>query len=382
MGRVHTPQSVEELAEIITAAAADGSRLAIRGGGSKDDIGAPAPEAHHLDMRGFSGIIDYDPPELVLTVGAGTPLAEVQAQVAAQDQVLAFEPWDHGRLLGHEPGTATIGGVIAAGVAGPGRLSAGGARDHLLGFEAVTGRGEPFKAGSRVVKNVTGFDLSKLVTGSWGRLVAMTQLTLKVLPRPETRETYRVPGLAPAAAVEWMAAALASPVAVAAAAHLPDWQGRPATLVRLEGFRESVAARGDELVAMTAASGACEKLDAPVAAALWRRVADATVLPADQPLWRLVVAPARAHGVLDALGDADWFLDWGGALVWATGPLDAATVRRAAMEAGGHAMLVRADDRLRRRVPAFHPPAAGIGKIENNLRLTFDPRQVFDTGRF
>lgn len=382
MARVYTPGTVPELSEIILSAAADETTLGIHGGRSKQEIGAPTVDADRLDMRRFSGVVDYDPPELVLTVRAGTALSEVQSRVAEQGQMLAFDPWDHGRMMGREPGAATIGGVVAAGVAGPRRLSAGGARDHLLGFEAVNGRGEVFKAGSRVVKNVTGFDLSKLVTGSWGRIVAITQLTLKVLPRPESSETLLIRGLAPDVAVAQMGAALASPAAVAAAAHVPSWEDQPATLLRLEGIGESVTARASALRAMLGAGATLDRMDGSVADMLWGRVADADLLHRDRPLWRIVIAPSRAAAFVDALGHADWLIDWGGALVWAATDLDANVIRDAARSAGGHAMLVRAGPRLRHRVPAFHPPDPGVGRLERRLRNAFDPDGVFDTGRF
>ena len=224
------PADIGELCAIV----AGGRPLRLRGGGSKDAIGRET-DAAVVDMRGFAGVVDYDPPELVLTVRAGTPLAEVQALVAGEGQMLAFDPFDHAAILGGAP-RATIGGVIAAGVSGPARLSRGAARDHLLGFTAVSGRGEKFVAGAKVVKNVTGYDLPKLITGSWGRLAAITELTLKVLPAPQTQRTLVARGLDPAAAVAAMARAMGSAAEVSAAAHLPAWQGGPVTALRLDGF--------------------------------------------------------------------------------------------------------------------------------------------------
>lgn len=360
------PANIEELCEIVAA----GGTLRLRGGGSKDAIGAPTPAATVVDMRGFAGVVDYDPPELVLSVGAGTPLAEVQALVAAEGQMLAFDPFDHGALLGGAAGEATIGGIIAAGVSGPGRLSGGAARDHLLGFTAVSGRGERFVAGAKVVKNVTGYDLSKLVTGSWGRLAALTEITLKVLPAPRERRTMVVRGLDPAAAVARMAEALGSAAEVSAAAYLPDWQGTAVTALRLDGFPPSIAARAAMLPDFTAIADG---------EALWEAVRFASPLPAGQPLWRIIVAPSRAPGVVAALPGADWLFDWAGGLVWLASEADPRAVAEAA---GGHAMLVRADEAMRTTVPALHPQATALAALEARVRRAFDPDGLFETGRF
>lgn len=361
------PSSIEELCEIVST----GTKLRLRGGGTKDMIGAPC-DAQVVDMRGFTGVIDYDPPELVLTVGAGTPLAQIEKLVASEGQMLAFDPFDHGALLGNTGG-ATIGGIIAAGVAGPARLSRGGARDHLLGFTGVSGRGETFVAGAKVVKNVTGYDLPKLMAGSWGRLAALTEVTLKVLPAPRTRLTLVMRGLDPGGALAAMARALGSAAEVTAAAHLPDWRGEAVTALRLDGFAESVAARA----AMLSEFEPIEDGDA-----LWLAVRDASPLPREWPLWRLIVAPSQAPGVVAALPGAEWLLDWAGGLVWLASTADPATIRATADAAGGHAMLVRASDAIRDTVPTLHPQPAALAAIEARVRRAFDPNGVFETGRF
>lgn len=361
------PDSIDELCEIISA----GGKLRLRGGGTKDAIGA-LTDAQVVDMRGFAGVVDYDPPELVLTVGAGTPLAEVQTLVAGEGQMLAFDPFDHGAMLGNDGG-ATIGGVIAAGVAGPARLSRGGARDHLLGFTAVSGRGEKFVAGAKVVKNVTGYDLPKLMTGSWGRLAALTQVTLKVLPAPRIRQTLAMRGLDAVGAVAAMARAMGSAAEVTAAAHLPDWRGEALTALRLDGFAESVAARA----AMLPEFEPVEDDDA-----LWLAVRDAAPLAQELPLWRLIVAPGKAPQVVAALPGAEWLFDWAGGLIWLASDAGRAAIRAAAEAAGGHAMLVRADAAMRAAVPALHPQPAALAGLEARVRRAFDPDGVFETGRF
>jgi glycolate oxidase FAD binding subunit len=377
------PTSVDELAGIVTGAASDGRRLTLRGGGSKNAIGAPETDAAVVDMTGFAGVIDYDPPELVLTVGPGTPLAEVQALVAGEQQMLAFDPFDHGQIFGNAPGMATIGGVVAAGVAGSRRVSAGGARDHLLGFAGVSGRGEPFVAGAKVVKNVTGYDLPKLVCGSWGRLVAMTELTLKVLPRPRETATRLFHGLSPERALAVMAAAMRAQASVAAAAHIPGHVhgGRAVTALRLEGVGPSIAARLAMLDALP--DGICRG-EAASDDAVWDDLRTLAPLKDGRPLWRIsvpsggcaaLVAHLRARG-------ACYLIDWAGSLVWLTfdGPAD--IVRGASAAAGGHAMLVRADPAMRAQISALHPPPPPLAALEERVRRAFDPAGVFETGRF
>ena len=376
---IHRPDSVEALCDIMRDATDRGARLALRGGGSKDAIGRSV-SAETIDMTGFAGVIDYDPPELVLTVGAGTPLDEIRTLVAARGQMLAFEPFDHGPILGGPAGKATIGGIVAAGVSGSSRLTMGGARDHLLGFEAVSGRGERFVAGGRVVKNVTGYDLSKLITGSWGRLAALTHVTLKVLPAPQTTQTCLIEGLSLAEAYQAMARALGSRADIAAAAHLPaEAGGRSATLLRVQGFTPSVTARAAMLSALL---GRMEILDVDTAAPLWERLA--TLSPfatAQEPLWRISIPPRACAETAAHLGSRV-IADWAGGLLWASTDLPADRVREIAAMAGGHAMLVRASPALRATVPAFHPRPAPVAALEARVRRAFDPAGIFETGRF
>ena len=380
------PRSTDDVRDAVAESVRSGTRLEVRGGGSKAAIGAPR-EVPLLDLGGLRGIVDYDPAELVLTVKAGTPLAEIEALVAGEGQMLAFEPFDHGPILGEAAGRATIGGVIAAGVAGSRRVTAGSARDHLLGFTAVSGRGEIFVAGGKVVKNVTGYDLSKLVTGSWGQLVALTELTLKVLPRPRVTATLVAEGLSCTAAHAAMARALGSHADVSAAAHLPAGVGGPAalTLFRVAGFAPSVAARCTILPGLLADHARLGRLEDEAAAPLWRAAATAAGL--DGPvLWRVHLPPARAPELiarLEPLG-ARWTLDWGGGLVWLSldETVDAGLVRREAAALAGEAMLVRAPPAMRAVVPAFHPRAPKVIELETRVRRAFDPAGVFEIGRF
>ena len=376
------PETTDDVIDLIFDAMRANETLEIRGGGSKTDIGAPR-EAAILDMTGFNAVIDYDPPELVLTAGAGTPLSVIEALVDAEGQQLAFEPFDHGPLFGRPAGAATIGGVIAAGVAGSRRLSAGGARDHLLGFEAVSGRGERFVAGAKVVKNVTGYDLPKLAANSWGRLFAMTEVTLKVLPKGRERLTLALDGLTPKAAQAALARALAAATDIQAAAVIPGARSS-LTAVRLEGFGPSIAARAEMVRSLWSDLGATLALAADDGDALWDDLKTLAPLDDGRPLWRVNTPPSGGPLMVEALVPlgARWLFDWGGGLTWLTFDGDPSQVRDAAVAAGGHAMLVRADETLRAATPALHPLPEGVAKLEERIRRAFDPSRVLETGRF
>lgn len=380
----HTPDSIEDLVQLFADATARGTKLELRGGGSKATAGAER-DAAIVDMRGFSGVVDYDPPELVLTVRPGTPLAEIDQLVAGEGQMLAFEPFDHGPLFAVPSGAATIGGVVASGVAGSGRLTMGGARDHLLGFTAVSGRGERFVGGGKVVKNVTGYDLPKLVAGSWGRLVAITELTLKVLPRARVIRTMAIEGLSIRAAQVAMSRAMGSPAEIGAAAHLPAADGCPAlTLFRVQGFAPSVDARCAALPAILAGHGSVASLPDDDAGLHWQAIVEARPLAEASVLWRVNLPPSAAPAFVErfeALG-ARWLLDWAGGLVWLGFDGDPALVRDAAEAARGHAMLLRAPAALRAEVPMQHPRSAGVMALEARVRRAFDPAGIFETGRF
>jgi glycolate oxidase FAD binding subunit len=379
------PATPDDLSDAIADAARSGTRLAITGGGSKAEIGKPC-HAVRLDMRSFAGIVDYGPPELVLTVGAGTPLSEVESLLAAHGQMLAFEPLDHGPLFGQPAGAATIGGVIAARVAGSGRLTKGGARDHLLRFEAVSGTGERFVGGAKVVKNVTGYDLPKLMAGSWGRLAAMTQLTLKVLPRPRASATMVIYGSSIPRAHAAMTRAMSSHAEVSAAAHIPAADGTEQSMTALcvQGFEPSVAARCALLLDVLRDHGSLHELPAAEATTFWQSVREVTPLADSKTLWRIDVPPSAGPGLVEAfepLG-ARWLFDWAGGLIWLAFDGNAGLVRPAAEQAGGHAMLVRAPAAMRAVVPAHHPRVPAVAALEFRVRRAFDPHGIFETGRF
>jgi glycolate oxidase FAD binding subunit len=397
------PRDAAEVEAAIQWALAGGKTLELVGRGTKRAIGRAAQWDATLDLSGLSGVTLYEPEELVLSAKAGTPLAEIEALVAASKQQLAFEPMDYGPVLGAAPGGGTIGGAIAANLSGPRRIKAGAARDHFLGVNAVSGRGEAFKSGGRVVKNVTGYDLCKLLAGSWGTLAAMTDVTVKTLPRAETEATMLVVKLDDGAARKAMAAAMGSYGDVSAAAHLPAAvaariaatasAGAAVTALRLEGVAPSVAQRKTVLEAVLAPLGALGMLDEAASRAFWRAVTDAVPFAADGPsgthdLWRISTVPARGPDVgrrLAEQADAEILYDWAGGLIWAALPpaadANAPLVRAAVAETGGHATLIRAPAAVRAAVAVFTPEPPPLAALTQRVRDSFDPNGVLNPGR-
>ncbi len=399
-------RDAKDVEEVVRAAIADDQPLEIIGHGTKRAIGHPMATNAVLDLSGLNAVSAYEPNELIITVQAGAPLADVQSLIDSKNQQFAFEPMNTSALLGAS-GNGTIGGMIGAGLAGPRRIKAGGARDHLLGAHAVSGFGDSFKTGGRVVKNVTGYDLCKLLAGSWGTLAVMTEVTLKVMPKPEGERTLVLTGLDDATANRAMTAALGSPYDVSGAAHLPNsafraatgelagfsTQGRAATLLRLEGIAASVADRADLLVKTLAPFGSVDVLQDDASAAAWGAIRDVEPFAAGGalgawPVWRIVCPPASGGALGQALArdsGGDVIYDWGGGLIWAALPprpdAQAALVRQRVEAAGGHASLIRASEQVRQTVDVFHPQAAGLAALSQRVRNSFDPRIILNRGR-
>jgi glycolate oxidase FAD binding subunit len=398
------PADAAQLREMVAASAASGQPLEIIGGGSKHALGRPIQVAHTLDLSALAGIVDYEAAELVLTARAATPLAEIEAALAAKGQMLAFEPPDWGRLLGTSAGQ-TIGGVLSCNLAGPRRFKSGAARDHFLGFAGVNGRGEAFKAGGKVVKNVTGYDLCKLIAGAHGTLAALSEVTIKVLPRPEKTRTVLIHGLDEARAVAAMTAALNSPHEVSGAAHLPAALARRSavayvagaagavTALRVEGPGPSVVHRCEALRQELAEYGSCEELHSENSARFWQEVRDVRPFAGDAAriVWRASLPPADAASVVRRIArgcDAEHFFDWGGGLLWLAVAPDrdaredgGAAIIRAAIAGAGHATMVRAPDALRSVVPVFDPPAPALAALSARVKESFDPQRILNPGR-
>lgn len=382
------PETDDQVIEIVRWALAGAVPLELAGRGSKRGFGRPVQAAHALDLSGLAGIEVYEPEELVLTARPGTPMAEIEAALAASGQALAFEPPDLGPLYGGAAGAGTLGGTVGCNLSGPRRLKAGAARDHVLGIEAVSGRGQAFKSGGRVVKNVTGYDLPKLLTGAFGTLAAMTRITVKVLPAPETVRTLVIAGLDDTAGVAVLTRALTSPYEVSGAAHLPAGiLGDAArSLVRIEGFGPSVDSRVASLSQLLGDAGPVAVLDSGESVDLWRRIRDVSPFAGDgRAVWRVSVAPTAGPQIAAAAGGAHYF-DWGGGLVWIAVPPDgdagAASIRAAVGAAGGgHATLVRAPAGLRAALPVFEPQPPALLALERRVRESFDPKGILSPGR-
>jgi glycolate oxidase FAD binding subunit len=369
------PSSEAELGEAVAAAAASRAPLLVEGNGTKAPMLRPVQAARTLSTAALSGITLYRPQELVLSARAGTPVAEIEAALAAQGQHLISEPYDLAPLLG-AAAAPTLGGMVATNLSGPRRISWGATRDHVLGVRAVDGAGAIFHSGGRVLKNVTGLDLCKLLTGSFGTLAVLSEITLKVLPAPETTASVLVEGVDAAAGVVTLSAALGSPYGVSAAAFLP---GRGA-IARLEDVSDSIAYRAPRL----AADLGGRVLDDSESRALWaaiRRLEPLGAHPEDA-VWKVSVRPSAGPRVLAAAPRG--FLDWGGGLAWLAGPATAeqhATVTQAARQARGSWQVVRAPDALRAAVDAIPPEPPALAAIAARVKAVMDPHFILNPGR-
>jgi glycolate oxidase FAD binding subunit len=406
----YAPTDARQVRELIAWAVGEQAALEIVGQASKRDLGNPMTDPASnsgadlpiLDLSGLTGVGLYEPGELVLTAAPGTPIAEIESLLADNNQRLAFEPMDMGLVLGGPAGVGTLGGVISCNLAGPRRISAGAARDHILGVKGVTGRGENFKSGGRVVKNVTGYDMSKLMTGAYGTLGALTEITVKVMPIPEKAWTVLIFGLDEAQAVKALARAAGSRYEVSGLAHLPGAAAARSdigyvagarsavTAIRLEGPGPSVEYRAAALKDDLKSFGQVEELHSRNTAVLWREIRDVALSPDANVLWRLSVAPTRGPAVVADIrrrltAEVEATYDWQGGLIWLAlkDPQEAGAeaVRGAVDAVGGHATLIRAPLEARRRVPAFHPQPDALAALSRRLRQALDPHGVFNPGR-
>jgi glycolate oxidase FAD binding subunit len=403
---IMTPADTADAQQMIAASAADRRPLEIRAGGSKQALGRSERPDDVLDISRLCGVIDYEPSELILTVRAATPMAEIEALLDGHGQMLSFEPPDWRALLGAtDAGQGTLGGVVACNLAGPRRVRAGAARDYVLGFSAINGRAEVWKAGGKVVKNVTGYDLCKLQTGAFGTLSLLTDLTLKVMPKPQTACTLVLTGLDDAAAIDALARALNTPHEVSAAAHLPASAAArssvlratgltgPATAIRLEGPAPSVAFRRDALATLFEALGHAAPLEADDTATFWAEVGGVRALLGSAPvIWRLCPPPSDAPALVEhlkaRLDEAEVVYDWGGGLVWLAlhapdveGDSGAVVIRQTLGHFGGHATLIAAPQRVRASTPVFDPLPAPLRALQARVKSGFDPLGLFNPGR-
>jgi glycolate oxidase FAD binding subunit len=397
------PAGADELRKIVAGALANERAVEIVGRGTKRGLGRPVEAALEVSLAGMSGIDLYEPADRVVSGRAGTPLAEIEARLADNQQQLAFEPPDYGPLFGGEAGAGTIGGVFACNLSGPRRIKAGAARDHFLGFTAVTGRGDLIKSGGRVMKNVTGYDLCKLFAGSFGTLGAMTDLTFKVLPAPEESATLLATGAGREQGFALLRAAIGSAYDVAGAAFLPEsalaasslagriGAGAGVAAIRIEGPGPSVRYRADALRSALATNGSgIDEIEGDASLTLWREIRDVALLPrAADALWRLSVPPAAGPGVLADLERklvVDWLADWSGGLLWLAIHDEeedggALAIREAIAAPGGHATLIRGPAGLRSRIEVFQPQPAALARLSARVKESFDPKGILNPGR-
>ncbi len=353
----------------------------MQGNGTKAGMLRPVQAAATLSTAALTGITLYAPNELVMSARAGTPLAEIEAALAERGQQMIAEP---SHLFGENQ---TIGGVVAANVSGPRRVTGGAMRDHVLGVRAVNGRGEVLKFGGRVLKNVTGLDMAKLLTGSFGTLAVLTEVTFKVLPKAEASATVAVDVLDAEAGVRVLSAGLGSPFSISGAAYLPETRQ---AVLRIEEFAEPVKYRSEKLAGQLQEFGAAEVLPEAESIALWRRVRDVEKLAPREAggaaLWRVSVRPSSGAAVLRAGREAglNGFLDWGGGLVWLSGPAETAAheaVCAAAAKAGGVWWLMRAPEPMRAAVEVVPAEPPALAALSRRVEESFDPRGIFNPGR-
>ncbi len=398
----YLPRNENDLAGLIAQAASQSLPLEVCGSRTKRAIGRPMEVGARISAQEMTGITLYEPAELVISARAGTPLDEIEAQLAANGQELAFEPCRLDRLLGDADGApATLGGIIATNASGPRRILRGAARDHVIGMRCVNGLGEAVKSGGRVMKNVTGYDLARGLAGSWGTLAVMTEITLKVLPRAEESRTLLFTGLSDEAAVAALSAATGSPFEVSGTVHLqqsfaerlsnPDISSlqQSVTALRLENFSPSVEYRTGRLHKTLSPFGTLYELEDDRSRAFWEDIRNLTFATgSDLPLWRISAAPHQAARLMRALTtqiECNAAYDWSGGLIWAeVGPAtdaSATVLRRIIAEFHADATLIRASEATRASVDVFHPLPEINMTLIRRLKEAFDPHQILNPGR-
>ena len=399
------PTNEGDLQSVIATLARQGMPAEIAGAGSKRGIGRPMQHPAVVDVTGINGITLYEPTELVMSARAGTSLAQIETTLAERGQMLPFEPMELGPASGGAGGVQTIGAVFATNVSGPRRISNGAARDHLLGVRAVNGRAEIFKSGGRVLKNVTGYDVARGLTGSWGTLAVLTEVTFKVLPAPKETGTLVYAGLSDEIGAELLCAAMGTPFEVSGTAHLTAGltsrlelkslarEASTLTAVRIENFANSVAYRSDRLKEALKIYGMPVLLGRDASVSFWSELRRLSVLtpmkgePATH-LWRISTAPRRASKVIDAVRrnmKAEAFYDASGGIVWlevtASADAGAADIRRILSSHGGHATLIRAEPEVRASIEVFQPMSTVVERLSRGIKESFDPAGILNPGR-
>lgn len=386
------PRNEAEVADIVRAAA-ERTAFEIVSGGTKRAMGRPVEAAAILDVSALSGIVTYEPEELVLCVRAGTPMKDIEAALDEKNQMLGFEPADWGPLFGEESGAGTIAGAVATNACGSRRVRAGAVRDHVIGCRFVNGWGETIKAGGQVIKNVTGFDVAKLMCGAFGTLGVLSEITLRVTPKPAHVATFALKNCAPKDGLAALRRAAGLPVEATGLSYWPAAlggnelgiaAGSGAALVRIEGTRPAL---GEKLALLRGAFAGMDQavLGDGATAMLFRGIGDGAVLAScDTDIWRLFVPQSAAYEALTASGAEFWYADWAGGGLWLALPADEETAKRLrqiTMTVGGYATLMRANEGARASLPVFETEAPARAELTKSVKAAFDPKRLFNPGR-
>ena len=397
----HAPDTVEELAYLVAEAADTRTPLEVMGRGTKREVGRPVQYGAVLSTESLTGIQLYEPSELVLVALAGTPVAQIEQALVEHDQEFPFEPIDLGPVLGFGRGQGTIGGVVATNLSGSRRILSGSARDHVLGVQAVNGSGETIRAGGRVMKNVTGYDLGRALAGSWGTLAVMTEVAIKVLPAQREVRTVLCFGLADPNGIEALCIAMGTPFEVSGTVHmhaelaerLSDQEianaGASVTAIRVENFPASARYRSSRLKQMLQAYAPALELDTLRSRAFWDEIRTLKMFQkSDRPLWRISTVPSTAAKLVHNLArkiDVRVLYDWSGGLIWLETPpisdAGAVEIRRNLAEIGGHATLIRAEAPARAAIDVFQPLDKPVMALTASLKRAFDPVGILNPGR-
>jgi len=384
---VISPSSEQEISDLVRQAPSQQQTFALTGGGTHQPIGRPFKAKTRMAIHDLTGITLYEPREMVLSAQAGTPLSAIETILAEHHQILPFEYVDYRSVLG-TTGEATLGGLVATHISGPRRIRLGALRDHVIGVRFVNGRGEIIKSGGRVMKNVTGLDLVKLMCGAYGTLGVLTEVTLKLLPAPKAFISLALDGLDDAQAIVALSKALGSPFEVSAAAHLPAgvMYNQAVTVMRLENWPDAIAHRTTALSQLCSSFGKVRLIEGEASLNLWRAIGNVMPFAADQQqaVWRVSTAPSRAAHVVRTIAHSRpirHFYDWGGGLIWIATAQDqdcGAGVIRAALEGQGHATLLRASSEQRSAIDVFEPLSQAHHQLVERLKLSFDPHRLFN----
>jgi glycolate oxidase FAD binding subunit len=385
-------QSEADVVEAVRAARAKKATIEIISGGTKHSYGRPVDAHDVLDVSALAGVVNYEPDELVITARAATTIAEIEDALAPRAQRLGFDPADWGPLFGTGPNAATIGGVLSADACGSARVQYGGARDHLLGYRAVNGLAESYKAGGHVVKNVTGFDLPKLMCGAMGTLGALTEVTLRLVPRAPLSVTLIARDIASAAGFALLRRVWTSAFGSTGLSYIPGGTatsfpalgmiGAGAALIRLEGTPVPL----DEKIAGVKALAPSIVLDDFEGERIFRDIGDGRAFVGNTlDVWRVALPPHAAAQCAAQIGSELWLGDWAGGLLWIGAVSDdevaAHSLRAAASSLGGHATLMRACANMRSRVPVFQPDSPALTALNKSVKAAFDPLGIFNPGR-